>query len=206
MARRHLHIMLMSLFLTHSTQAQPEHQLELAIQPASKLWLEGTSTMHEYTAKTTLIRGSAVVDSIAYAEGKGGQSTFLRNVEITIPVNTLSSGDEKLDENMYDALKGDDHESITYRMSNASVVYAVGDSATLTTVGTLSVGGKEKEVEMTVTLLKHEDGVLRIKGYTDLLMTDFDIDPPTFMFVLTTDNKVKISFDLLLQSQTEVHK
>ena len=184
--------------------SQTQSSLPLAIQPASKLLLQGTSTMHDYSAKASVINGSIIVDSTAYQEKDW--SKFLQKVDISVPVKGLLSGDEKLDDNMHDALKAEDHENITYRMTNAVVAHAGGDTATLKIVGTLSVGGKEKETEMVVTLMKSQDGTLRIKGSTDLLMTDFDIDPPTFLFVLTTDNKVKISFVLIMQEHTHVHK
>jgi len=206
MAAKKMLWIILTLLLNISTWGQSGKQIPLILQPDTRVWLEGTSTMHDYRANASRILGTVIADSAIFGEWKRNSSRLLHKVEMIIPVKSLLSGDEKLDENMYDALKADDHENITYRMSNASVAFAGGDTATLRTVGTLSVGGKEKESEMSVTLLRHEDGILRIKGNTDLLMTDFDIDPPTFMFVLTTDNKVKISFDLLLQPQTHVHK
>ena len=200
MMLRSFNIILTLLVFTVFSQAQ------MQIHPESKLWLEGNSTIHENSAKASEISGSIAVDSMLFIEGKGNLSTLFQHADITIPVKKMLSGNEKLDNNMYDALKADDYPNIIFHLTKDSIISnANKDSLIIGTAGTLAVAGKEKNIEMTVAFLKHHDGTLGIKGSKELLMTDFDIEPPSMMFgVVKTDNKVVIRFDLLLKSRYSV--
>ena len=178
------------------TQSGPT--MKLSIGQESKLSLEGNSTMHEYSAKASQLLGSAVVDSFLFTE-KNNARSFLQ-ADITIPVKKLSSGNEKLDDKMYDALEADDNPNITYHLTSDSITFINKDTCTIKLTGTLTVAGKQKSIEMTATLLKHQNNSVNIRGSKELLMTDFGVEPPSMMFgLLKTEDKVIIRFDLLLQ-------
>ena len=156
--------------------------------------------MHEYSTRASLLSGTIIVDSLLFVEGKGTPSKPFHHVEITIAVNKMLSGNEKLDNNLYDALKADDHPDITYQITDDSVISAAKDSLTVRVAGKLAVAGKEKVIDMIVTVRKNQDGTLSIKGNKELLMTDFDVDPPSMMLgLLKTDNTVVIHFNLRAQ-------
>ena len=178
-------------------------QTKLSIQSNSKLWLEGNSTLHKYSATTADLSGTISVDSLLFADGKTSLSKPFEQVEITIPVKRLLSGNEKLDNNMYEALKANDYPNITYRMISDSLISSVEkDSMTLKTTGKLSVAGKEKVVDIIITAIKKQDNTLSIKGSQEFLMTDFEVAPPSMMLgLLKTDNKVVIHFDVQLKPQ-----
>jgi polyisoprenoid-binding protein YceI len=83
------------------------------------------------------------------------------------------------------------------------VVPGTSDSFTVKSVGTLTIAGTEKTVNMDVTASKLPDGSIRAEGELPLLMTDFGVKPPTAMFgTLRTDNKITVKFSLLVGPQT----
>jgi len=192
--------------VTRVLLAQPSAPGKLTVQPGSKLWLHGNSTIHEYSADASELTGTIVVDSMLFGAGNGKLSHPLHKAEIAIPVRKLLSGNEKLDDNMYDALKADDHAIITYQMISDSILSGSGaDSLILATNGILAVAGKENVVSMIVTFINRQDGTFGLRGSKEMLMTDFGIDPPSMMFgVLKTDNKIDIHFDLLLKLGKDV--
>jgi len=122
---------------------------------------------------------------------------------LTIPVKQMHSGNEKLDDKMYDALQADDHPDITFRLTGDTIVPgAPNDSLIVKASGILAVAGKEKPVELSVILVRNQDSTVSIKGSKELLMTDFGIEPPSMMLgLLKTDDKVVIHFDIRLRSQ-----
>ncbi|MBI1803750.1 MAG: YceI family protein [Ignavibacteriae bacterium] len=200
MIKRIASIILLNGLLVSSLWAQSGTRTQLTVSPESKLVLNGNSTMHEYSTSASQLSGTIMVDSLLFVEGKRDLSKPFHSVEITIPVKKMLSGNEKLDNNLYDALKADDHPDITYRMTDDSVIAAGNDSLTVRTAGTLAVAGKEKVIDMVVTVLKNHDSTLSINGSKELLMTDFDVDPPSMMLgLLKTDNAVVIHFNLRVQ-------
>ena len=183
-----------------SLWAQSGTHTQFTVLPESKLVLNGNSTMHEYSTRASLLSGTIIVDSLLFVEGKGTPLKPFYHVEITIAVKKMLSGNEKLDNNLYDALKADDHPDITYQITDDSVISAGKDSLTVRAAGKLAVAGKEKAIDMVVTVRKNQDGALTIKGSKELLMTDFDVDPPSMMLgLLKTDNAVVIHFNLRAQ-------
>ena len=114
----------------------------------------------------------------------------------------MVSGDEKLDDNMYEALKADDHPEISFRLLTDSIISFSRDSMKLNATGMLSVAGKEKEIDMTLLLIQSSTDTLTIEGSKELLMSEFGIDPPSMMLgLLKTDDKIVIHFQLHILPQ-----
>ncbi len=192
-------IMVLAVGLPTLLIGQSENQL--FVRPQSRLQLEGTSTLHDYSFATSDIRGSARGDSAS----PGGNSNPISHLTIRIPVKNIKSGEEKMDRNMYESLRAEDFPEILYRLDEATEDRDSSgrDTLLLRTRGKLSVAGKEKVIEMDVRMVKQADGTIRVRGTKELLMTDFGIEPPSFMLgVLQTDDQVSIKFDVLLGSRT----
>ena len=183
--------------------AQSSAHGQLYIQHESKLWLEGTSTLHDYSSKATKIVGTIEMDSLSAEMKFKNMESVLSKAEIIIPIKSMHSESEKMDNNMYEALKADDHPEILYKFMQDSIISDSNkDSLILKAIGKLTVAGKENTTEMKVTLTKNNDGSIRVTGAKELFMTDFGVDPPSFMLgVLKTNNRVIVKFDLLLRSQ-----
>lgn len=194
------------IFLCTLALAQTGPSRPLFIQPESKLWLEGKSTLHDYSFSNSEITGTIELDSSYYTTKDLTEiKNLFSQVEIVIPVKKIRSENEKMNENMYEALKAEEHPNILFRLIESGIV---SDSSRrnqgpeIKIKGKLSVAGKENIIEMNVTLAKGENGSLGVRGSKELLMTDFNIDPPSFMLgILKTDNRVVVKFDLLLSTQ-----
>jgi polyisoprenoid-binding protein YceI len=125
-----------------------------------------------------------------------------QEARLNIPVKKMVSGDEKLDDNMYEALKADDHPEISFRLLTDSIISFSRDSMKLNATGMLSVAGKEKEIDMTLLLIQSSTDTLTIEGSKELLMSEFGIDPPSMMLgLLKTDDKIVIHFQLHILPQ-----
>ncbi len=185
--------------------AQKEPSRRLSIQPESKLWLEGGSTLHDYRCESSQILGTIEADSVQLELQLLNGAAFFHKVEIIIPVKSIHSGSDKMDENMYEALKAGKYPEIKFTLLESNIV---SDSSghhegyVMKTKGKLMIAGKENLIDMSVQFLKNKS--IRVKGWKELFMTHFDVEPPTLMFgVLKTDNRVVIHFDLLLSPQNE---
>lgn len=163
--------------------------------------IDGTSNVHDWTASTSNVRvtraqvapdvrGASFWDAIV----KPGA---LQAFEVTIPAASLTSPRSGLDKNMHKALNVQQHPDITFRLTSLSAASTPG---AFTAVGTLKVAGVEREVELALTLGRSGDALV-VKGTTDLLMTDFGIEPPKALLgTVRSSPKVAVSFQTVLAS------
>jgi polyisoprenoid-binding protein YceI len=169
----------------------------MAIQPSSYLVLKGTSTLHDFECKTTTIQGTIEMDP---------RLESFTNADITIPVKNIHSESSSMDDNMYEALKTDKNPDIRFSLLYPDTVTdlnPVHADSTLKLRGTLAVAGKEKKIDLEVVVRKKENGIVMVHGKMELLMTDYGVEPPTFMLgILKTGNEVVIEFDLELKDTT----
>ena len=192
-----------ALTLATLVQAAPD---ELTLRGGSRLWLTGTSTMHDYTSKASKLEATFQCDPALWPAGlTGGEGIAaligaqgIKAMDVVIPVTGLKSGKEKLDANMYKALLAEKHPAIRFRMAG----YEVGASTDTTTAidvkGTLTVAGVDREIVMAATMSRDREAV-RFRCDVPLRMTQFDIKPPKMMLgAIKTSDKVVVHFDLVV--------
>ena len=192
-----------SLVVIATAGAQTPDGVKLVVGPESELSFEGTSTLHSFHCKTTKLQVSANVDP-TYMEAKLSQMNRpLKSVVVVIPVKSLACGNKGLEENMFKALKADKFPEIRYTLSTYEIAgAATDDQITLQSVGTLTIAGKEKTINMIVKT-NRAGGKAVATGTQSVLMTDFGIKPPVMMFgTLRTGNKIVVSFKLNVSPRT----
>lgn len=185
-----------TIFATNAA-AQTADDVRLELRAGSELTFEGTSSLHDFSCKTTKLRATVrVVPS--YAEGKLSQiKRPIRTVEVVIPVRSITCGNSGLENNLYKTLKADQFPEIRYQLTTYEIQSATDDDVALQSIGELTVAGQEKTVKMLVKADTHRDGSATATATQSLLMTDFGIKPPSFMLgTLKTGNKIVVSFKL----------
>ena len=196
--------------LTCLTQAADD-VLNYRGQPkGSKVTIDGTSTIHDWTVTGVVIGGSFKVEpafegdkslkSVPSLTSKEKNPT----VEIMIPVRSLKSGKQKMDEIMQEAMNEPEHRLIRYKLTEMVVkgdVPASGTPVKFDTKGDLSISGETQKIDMEVVMERMDDGKVKFKGEKKLKMTDFKIKPPApsilGMSPIKTGDEVVIKFDWL---------
>lgn len=174
--------MFLFLFLLPYVVLSGGPQTQYVIAPTTTLTLKGTSTLHDFECTTTNIQGTIEMDSL--------RKVFTR-AAITIPVKDIHSGNSSMDENMYESLKAEEYPSITFLLERHEVLRDTVQKL----IGKLTISGTEKSIEIPITIQQKRDGTLSVSGKKKILMTDFGIKPPSFMFgALKTGNEVTIEF------------
>ena len=171
----------------------------LLLEPQSRLWIDGTSTIRSFTCKAVEV--NAVVEATgpnaipALFTGEKGVKT----VQVTVPAERIDCSNGKMNDHMRNALKVADYPTITFNLTTYDVAKnADGIAGTIN--GTLDLGGVKKPIALQATGTS-EGGVLHVTGAYDLKMTDYGLKPPSLMFGrIKVGETVKVGFDLLLKS------
>jgi polyisoprenoid-binding protein YceI len=170
-------------------------------QPGSKVTIDGTSTLHDWTVEGRIIGGSIEFDSNFESDPTLKSSRTSPKLEAIIPVRSIKSGKKPMDTVMHDAMKAATHTNIVYRLQTMTAKQAaVGAVTEFDTTGTLTVAGVTKTNQMAVKVEKLDGGKLRFTGSTALKMTDFGIQPPApsvTLGLIKTGDDVKITFEWL---------
>lgn len=171
----------------------------LVLQPQSRLWIDGTSSIRSFSCK------AAEVSAVVEATGPNAIPQLLladkgvKSVRVTVPAERLDCGNGTMNEHMRKAIKLSEFESIEFRLTDYDVARSA-DGVSGTINGTLLLGGVTKPVTLKADG-KPEGGMLHITGSYDLDMTDYGLKPPTLMFGrIKVGRTVKVNYDLLLKS------
>jgi polyisoprenoid-binding protein YceI len=168
------------------------------VNPDSKLWIDGTSNLHGWTCKATTLDAAVDLDAAIATQIATAPPKALKRVQVKVPIKSLKCGHDAMDNNLYKALKADETANISYILATFDAAPGEAkDTFTLHTVGTLSIAGTEKKIEMDVVATRLADGSVTAKGLVPIKMTDFGIKPPTAIFGrLKTGDEVKVNFEL----------
>ncbi len=176
----------------------------LALQPGSRLWLTGTSTLHDFTSEASRLEVTFAGDPARWPAAAGADAVegFIRargvsTIDVVVGVTGLKSGKDGLDKNMYKALRAEAHPEIRFQVTSYTVG-AAGDTAgfTVDATGVLTVAGVEREITLP-TRARRDGDALRLTGSVPLLMTQFGIKPPKMMLgTVKTGDKVTVHVDL----------
>ena len=172
---------------------------QLMLQPQSRLWIDGTSTIRSFTCR------AGEVNAVVEVSGANAIPTLLagekgvKAVQVTVPAEKLDCGNGKMNDHMRNALKVTESPTITFTLTTYDVAKnADGISGTI--YGTLDLGGVKKPIALQATGAS-EGGMLHINGVYELRMTDYGLKPPSLMFGrIKVGETVKVGFDLLLKS------
>src|SRR5688572_7651919 len=165
-------------------------------RPGSKVKVDGTSTVHDWTVESQILKGTMEVPADFASNPAAAKNA---KVEVTIPVRSLKSGKTAMNNIMWEAMKMKDHPNIVYKLIELTPkAGGQGTSAQFDAKGTLTVAGVTRTNTMPVTIEKTGDNKAKATGTTTVKMTDFGIKPPAptvgLGFIKTGDD-VKIAFE-----------
>ena len=170
----------------------------LTLQPESRLWVDGTSSIKAWSCKAGEV--NAVVDASpnGIAQVVLGEKG-VRTVRVTVPAEKMECGNGTMNEHMKKALKVGEFQTIEFKLANYDVARGA-DGVAGTLNGSLTLGGVTKQIAIPATG-KSEGSALRVTGTYPLNMKDYGLKPPTLMFGrIKVGESVAVKFDLLLKS------
>jgi polyisoprenoid-binding protein YceI len=177
-------------------------------QPAgSKVKMEGTSTIHDWTVESTNVGGFIEADSNFPESALKDPKAAKPSVQVSIPVGDLKSYAVAMDEVMQDHLNMEKYPNIEYRLIELKPKSAAGATGPLLfdAVGALTVSGTTRTNTMPVAIERVSKTKIKVTGSTPLKMTDFDVVPPAprilGMPLIKTGDDIKISFEWLTEQK-----
>lgn len=172
-------------FATFAQNAQAQTAYKVA--PGSQIKVNGTSNIHDWTMAATGFTCDAQITE---------QGQDVSALTFTMPVKNLKGKEDLLNTRAYKALKADQHNKITFKLTSATTV---PQQKVVKATGQLTIAGVTKEVPVQVNYSESGDEVT-FTGAKKIKMSEFKIDPPSFMMgALKVADEVTINLNLKLK-------
>jgi len=175
------------------------YEEQLALQPQSKLWVEGGSTVKSWSCQAADVRATVEASGTnAVARLMTGEKS-VQAVNVSLSSEKMDCGNGTMNEHMRKALKTNESPTIAFKVSSYDLNREPnGVNGTMT--GELTLGGTTKTITVPATGVM-TDGALHVTGAYELAMSDYNLTPPSLMFGrIKVRDKVTVKFDLLLKS------
>ena len=170
----------------------------MTLQPGSRLWVEGTSTVRGFSCAATQLDVTVEAIGAGTATAVANASKAVNGVEVVVPAAKLDCKNGTMNEHLMKAIKGKDAPVITFKLASYELAKAAAGT-TIDMKGTLSLGGVTKPVTVQATA-KAEAGALKVTGVYPLKMTEWSLKPPSLMMgTMKVNENVKVNFDLTLK-------
>jgi len=172
----------------------------LDLQPASRLWVSGTSTVRAFQCQAAAFDATIVssgADAVAAVlAGEKAVST----IEVTVPAQKLECRNGTMNEHMRKALKAKEFPTVVFRATSYDLA-RTSESVGVTLNGTLTLGGVEKPITVNAQAKPGADGTLVVSGTREVRMTEFGLKPPTLMLgTMKVDEKITVGFEVVLKN------
>ncbi|MEX0685556.1 MAG: YceI family protein [Balneolales bacterium] len=178
----------------------------------SQIWIEGTTTINDFQCEAGSFDGKGVLEK---GNSISGQQAKVKREELTIwakiPVESFDCGKNRMNRDLYNALKGDEFPHIIFEFKEAIPTNdSNGDMFKVT--GDLTIAGVTKEVMFDVKGDQKNEKYWRAVGNTDISMNDFNIDLPSPMLgMIKVRDQMTVNFVLIVEPQnafitSEIHE
>lgn len=153
----------------------------------SSMVVYGTSNIHDWEINAENQKGLIEISKEDQIQ--------LSKLQITVKTESLKSGKKGMDKNTFKALKTDKYKDVEFELNKAEIVTKVGENKYQVTIaGDLSVAGIKRQKSITTTITNNSEKIV-LSGSVELVMTDFNIEPPTALLgTIKTGDAVTLKF------------
>ena len=163
-----------------------------------KITVNGTSNIHDWD----LVSEKGTCTMSVDMDASGAISAF-RNLNFTVPVNTLKSkhGD-KMDNNAYKAMNASAYPSVTFKSASVSIKNSGANTYAVSAPGKLTINNVTREVTLTANCKVNPDKSVNVTGSYKLTTTDYNVKPISIMLgAIKTGAGVTILYNLTAKPQ-----
>ena len=152
--------------------------------------IKGTSSLHNWEMDVRAYTSEIKVDH-------EGSTADIYNVSFVCRATDLKSESSLMDKKAYDALKAKDFPEIKFESTSKTGIVINDNKFSGNLNGRLFIAGKTETVTIPFGGSVDGNNAISISAETDLLMSSFNIAPPTAMLgTLKTGDKISISLSL----------
>ena len=193
-------IWLLLLFLPCVVAHRYAGKIVYTIEPASRMFLQGTTSINDFQCNCT---DQFPQGAFSMAYHAATRSFVFSNAQLLIKTTLLNCKNKLMNRDMHKALKAQEYPFSKLLLLDATPQHSNGNMQTnswyrYNTHSVLTIAGVSRRVDIPVQLCKLSNGKMRITASKELLMSDFNVKPRTPFNMIRIDDKIIISFDMVV--------
>jgi polyisoprenoid-binding protein YceI len=181
---------IIAVFLFLSAMPELQAQSVYKILPGKDVNVKvlGSSNVHDWTMVSTGIvsQGEFKIDN--------DQLRSLTAFSFIVDAKSLKSEHSSMDDRTYKAINADQFPKISFKLTSAAITALQKSKCTIKATGELTISGATKTEVLTVDAVINPDNTITCTGSQKIKLTDFKIQPPSFML-----GAMKVKDDLTIQ-------
>ncbi|MFU8812325.1 MAG: YceI family protein [Balneolaceae bacterium] len=168
--------------------------LNLQLQAGHEMKIDGSANVRSWDADVKNINASVRMINFDFESIENLLPEHFQTMRLTIPVRNIESDSGRLTDNLQGYLKGDEYPVIRFTLNEVESIEYEDGQAVITAKGTVNAAGVDHQTTMVVNASLDGD-TITFTGAQDLLMTNFNIDPPTaVMGTIRARDEITISY------------
>lgn len=158
----------------------------------------GTSNVRDWDMTVTQINGSILL-------GDTEESLpSIEEIDVEVPVKHMVSDKDRLQRHAHEAVKKEEHPTISFASSDVNVASAEADSFSVVANGDLTIKGNTRSVTLSAKGVEQSDGTLRVSGEHRLELSTFEVERPSLMFgAIKVKDPIRVAFDVVLKPRSK---
>ncbi|GAB4425003.1 MAG: hypothetical protein OHK0039_42510 [Bacteroidia bacterium] len=186
------------LLLGGWVQAQTSYQ----VSSQSSMFIDGTSTIHDWTATVGQVSGTFQLDD-AFAKKNGPKAgAVVSGGRLQVVVSSIDGGKgATMNDKIVAAFQAERHPHIVFTLKQARVLPGgTGQAFDLRAEGDLAMAGQTHPLGLDLKGKRLADGTYEFTGRHAMKMTTYGMTPPTALFgQIETGDEIVIRFTLHLK-------
>lgn len=174
-------------------------QTALSLHPDSRLQIEGRSNVNRFSCQATDYRGMALAEASKTPDHELTHTLSL--LRLDIKVEGFDCGKRRMNSDLQEALRADEHPQIIFEYLSSDVVSEPGDRSKYYRIkgtGNLTAAGTTRRITFRAQGKYLSDGRMKAEGSKVIKMTDFEVEPPTGLFgLIKAEDELIVRFSLI---------
>lgn len=189
-------LLFVPLLFGNQLYAQGTYKLNGAKENVVKV--SGKSNVHDWamTAQNPICEAD-------FGELSAAENTpkSLTSLSFSVNAKSLKSEHSSMDNRTYKVIKADEFPKITFKQISAVITPVSKGKFSIKTTGSLTIAGVSKTVTLQVNGTVNQDHSITCTGTQKLKLTDYSIQPPSFMLgAMKVGDELSIAFNLTFKN------
>lgn len=164
----------------------------------SDMTVYGDSNVRSWTMDVTQIHGVVMLRTAS------GELPSIQKIDVEVPVRKMVSDKDRLQRHAHEALKKEEHPTVTFTSSDVGVADAQADSFSVVASGTLTIAGETRSMRLAAAGTQRQDGLLSITGNHELKLSTYNVERPSLLFgAIKVSDPVRVGFDVVLAPSSQ---
>lgn len=186
---------------TSPATGQQADSVQVNVSDDSFLIIKGSSTLHNWEVEATSFQLFFTVPDDWFLDSSAWSGSEVELLELEVPVADLDGGRGKMNRDLREALRFDEHKQIRFVWDTMTLTGPEDGPKRAKVSGSLTIAGVTREISFEADMALNREGNIRVEGSVEIDMTDYNVDPPKALF-----GAIRTSKDVVLEYNLELIK